>query len=478
MKWTAEQKKAIDTDNRNILVSAAAGSGKTTVLIERIGRLIIEEEVDVDRFLITTFTNAAAAEMKERLEKEITERIDKDDDKKQFLRKQLTLLPDAHIETFHSFSIGIIRDYFFLTDLQPGFSIGDETRINLMKQEVIDSIFEDRFENDGERFKAFLRSYSNERNDYRLKETILDIYKEMLSLPDYMEWAEEKVGKLDEESPVAALGIDRFIRTDAAIRLREASVLYSRAADILNKPETESIYLKARQDAEEIKTLASELGDKDGRVLSLENIKDMIDGIKLNSMRAYGDEKVPFDMVKEEVSAIRKQGKSLIDKVKKSYLAQPADLADETIRSLYPDTRYFLGIIWDLDRALKERKLEENIIDFDDAMHYAIEILKDEKAAEDYKNRFKYIFIDEYQDSNYLQETIVRRIASDNNLFMVGDIKQSIYKFRLAEPEIFRDKYREKLFQGQIQGKHISRFLPSRTNRRKTKTPFLRFKDK
>ena len=441
MDWTFEQKQAIDTEGVNILVSAAAGSGKTTVLINRISRLIIENEVDVDRFLITTFTNAAAAEMKGRLEEAILKELEECDGKKEFLQRQISLLPDASIETFHSFSIGMIRDYFFLTDLQPGFTIGDETRVNLMKKDVIDGIFEDRFANDTERFKAFLKKYSRERSDGNLKESILGVYREMLSIPDYIRWAEESVEKLNSPSPVSALGIDSFVREETAKKLKEAYAYYSRAAEILNAPETESLYLKARQDAGSLLTMAGSIAGGE-QPKSIDEIKAAIESIKMNQMRASGkEEKAAYEEVKERVKSARDQGKRVIDGIKKKYLAVPSEVADETIGSLYEDTEYFLGIIKQLDETLKERKKDENIIDFDDAMHYAIKILEDDRAAEDYRNRFKYIFIDEYQDSNYLQEKIVERIAGTNNLFMVGDIKQSIYKFRLAEPEIFRDKY-------------------------------------
>ena len=439
-KWTPEQKEAVETDGANILVSAAAGSGKTSVLVERISRLIIDEEVDVDRFLITTFTNSAAAEMKERLEKRISKDLNSaTGDKRAFLQKQIRLLPDAHIETFHSFAISIIRDYFFLTDIQPGFAIGDATRVNMMVRESLDELFERRFAEDTDRFKGFLRKYSSERNDFKIKEDIRTVYKEMLSIPDYMDWAKRSIRCLWENSPMEALGIGEIIITKADTELEEAVCDFGQAEDLLRSVGARNLCQKTAEDRGNIETIHMMLRNGKGMDLAGEALR----ALKFNSMRTNkDDDKEGYARVKEEANAARDRGKARVKALKEKFFGSDLDRDDDIMKSLAEDTEYFLGLIEELDSILGAGKRAENIIDFDDAMHYAIKILDDEKAAEDYKNRFRYIFIDEYQDSNYLQERIVERIAGKGNLFMVGDVKQSIYKFRLAEPEIFRDKYR------------------------------------
>ena len=192
MNWTEAQLQTIETRNKNILVSAAAGSGKTAVLIERIKQLMIKDKVDVDRFLITTFTNAAAAEMRERLEKALNMEMEKEDADKAFLRKQLMLMPSANISTFHTFALEVMRKFFYLTDLEPGFRIGDDTEVNIMKRESVEELFDKRFEEDYDDFTAFLEKYSSERSERRLMENIVSLYDQMRSIPDYFRWADER----------------------------------------------------------------------------------------------------------------------------------------------------------------------------------------------------------------------------------------------------------------------------------------------
>lgn len=465
MRWTSAQEKTITTRDKNILVSAAAGSGKTTVLIERIKQLVLEDYVDIDRFLITTFTNAAAAEMKEKMEKAIHGELDQmrasgsakaggsaeEQERYAFLQKQLQLLPTASISTFHTFSLGIMRDFFYLTDLQPGFIIGDETRLQIMQRDSVDEVFERRFEEDTEAFKAFLRKYSGDRSDERLKDQVLDIYKKIRSIPRYLDWAKEQTEALKSEDPVRALGIDRFLMEESYNGLGDAIRWFDAAARILHEEETEGIYLKARQDVEKLEqirqlaedALAEGREEEDLADDALEALAEALKGFKANTMRASGAEKDAYAAVKEDVSWLRDRGKKCIDDLKKKYFSQSLEEAGEVLRGVADDTAYFIGLVEETEQVYRRRKGDQNLVDFDDCMHYAIEILEDENAAADYRERFKYIFIDEYQDSNMLQEEIIGRIARDNNLFMVGDVKQSIYKFRLAEPEIFRDRYEE-----------------------------------
>ena len=194
MQWTEAQAHTIESRGKNILVSAAAGSGKTAVLIERIKQLILRDKIDVDRFLITTFTNAASQEMRERLEQAIRKEMEHPDADRAFLKRQLDLMYKANIGTFHNFALEVMHRYFYLTELEPGFVIGDEIQVSILKKESMDALFEARFEEDFDRFKAFLRKYSGDRNENRLKDSMRSLYDELRSVPDYFEWAKKSTG--------------------------------------------------------------------------------------------------------------------------------------------------------------------------------------------------------------------------------------------------------------------------------------------
>lgn len=434
--WTEDQKKTIELRDKNILVSAAAGSGKTTVLIERIKKLIIDEQVDVDRFLITTFTNAAASEMKQRLEKairaELAENTGLSEKDRAFLLRQLQLLPAAAIGTFHSFALDIIKQYFYLTNLEPGFSVQDETQGLIMQNDVIDAVFEERYAGGSEEFFGFLTRHSSDRNDYSIKQTVVNTFKALRSIPHYMDWAKRQTGLMGSENPGEALGLYSFIAAESVKVLPEALRYFEEAAELLDAAGTPKLYAKAAEDTEKIREAMVAGLDYNG-------MREFL-GRKYNTMSAGKDEKEAYASVKDEVASLRNDGKKVLKNLKEKYYQRTAAEYDEEIRCVADDTAYLVGLIEEFEEAYRAAKAEINVIDFDDAMHYVIDILENEKAAAEQRARFKYIFVDEYQDSNMLQEEIVKKIARDDNRFMVGDVKQSIYKFRLAEPELFLAK--------------------------------------
>ena len=180
MNWTDEQRQTIETTGRSILVSAAAGSGKTTVLVERIKKLMIDEGTDIDRFLITTFTNAAAAEMRERLEKALRDELKKPDADRTMLTRQLSKLPSASIGTFHSFAFDIVRQYFYLIDVEPGFGVADDVQIEIMKREAVDNVFARRYEENTEEFRSFVLKYGGSRNDSALRDDVIPFFNQAL----------------------------------------------------------------------------------------------------------------------------------------------------------------------------------------------------------------------------------------------------------------------------------------------------------
>ena len=448
MQWTEAQAHTIESRGKNILVSAAAGSGKTAVLIERIKQLILQDKVDVDRFLITTFTNAASQEMRERLEQAIRKEMDQPDADRAFLKRQLDLMYKANIGTFHNFALEVMHRYFYLTELEPGFVIGDEIQVSILKKESVDALFETRFEEDFDRFKAFLRKYSGDRNENRLKDNMISLYDELRSVPDYFKWARESAEWLRSDNVLSMTGIAMFLIQAFYDGLGKARRYFVEAADLLADNSVWSLAEKAREDVdrldslEEIMSLEPEPGVSRWDELDLLfRAGELMGDLKFNTMRAAKDEKDDYEAVKETVSVLRKKGKKEIDDLKKKYFSRSRTEAETELKSLFGDTAYLVELLEEFEQIFREKKKEKNMVDFDDVMHYASKILDDPMAAEEYQEKFMYIFIDEFQDSNMLQEIIAGKICRENNLFMVGDVKQSIYKFRLAEPEIFRSKY-------------------------------------
>lgn len=448
MQWTEAQDYTIGSRGKNILVSAAAGSGKTAVLIERIKQLILQDKVDVDRFLITTFTNAASQEMRERLEQAIRKEMDQPDADRAFLKRQLDLMYRANIGTFHNFALEVMHRYFYLTELEPGFVIGDEIQVSILKKESEDALFETRFEEDFDRFKAFLRKYSGDRNENRLKDNMISLYDELRSVPDYFKWARESAEWLRSDNVLSMTGIAMFLIQAFYDGLGKARRYFVEAADLLADNSVWSLAEKAREDVdrldslEEIMSLEPEPGVSRWDELDLLfRAGELMGDLKFNTMRAAKDEKDDYEAVKETVSVLRKKGKKEIDDLKKKYFSRSRTEAETELKSLSGDTAYLVELLEEFEQIFREKKKEKNMVDFDDVMHYASKILDDPMAAEEYREKFTYIFIDEFQDSNMLQEIIAGKICRENNLFMVGDVKQSIYKFRLAEPEIFRSKY-------------------------------------
>ncbi|MGN0701996.1 MAG: UvrD-helicase domain-containing protein [Lentihominibacter sp.] len=442
MNWTREQKEAIETTGKNILVSAAAGSGKTTVLVERIINLVLHEGADIDRFLITTFTKAAASEMKQRLETAIRIEMKKPGADRKHLADQLRKLPMASIGTFHSFASDVIRQYFYLTDLEPGFGIGDEVQMSILKNRALDEVFNRRYEEDTPEFREFILKYSGAKGDGGFKENILDTYRNLVSIPDYMEWAREKAEILNSESPMIRLKAFGFLAEEVKKELLRAAEYYRQAAETLDPERMPDNYRIAMENADSIDSLWRAAcdrltGDEEAIKNALSELAGLIASIKLRS-QAFKKEGVE-DEDKEAFEVKRKKGKAGVDRAKE-LLTTDFGLADREMKEVYTDTLYYIGLIEEFVEVFKGMKTREKVVDFDDIMHLALDILNTGSAADELREKFDYIFIDEYQDSNYLQEVIIGRIARDDNLFMVGDVKQCIYKFRLAEPELFVEK--------------------------------------
>ena len=445
MNWTKEQARAIELRNKNILVAAAAGSGKTAVLVERIKKLILEGECSIDRMLIVTFTNAAAAEMKEKIEKAIEKEAEENPSEVRLLKQQLDKMPLASISTFHAFALEVIRRFFYLIDVEPNFKICDNIQQELLKEQALDELLKMYFDEESPEFFAFLNKYSGERSEERFRQSVRKTFEVIQSLPEPFPWLRNAVTELNSDFTTFRTGkIYRFVMRDACDRIEGAMGHLQEFSERAQRSMHEGVaeitasYINLGSDLLE----AAQGGDFDTVRAKLEAVK-MPSLLKKYFKPDDTHTQEELEEIKEALDAARLPLKDAVASLKKDYFYDSIENLHEEIRQTYGDAEFFLRTVEDYREIFARLKRERGVVDFSDIEHYAYEILGDEEAASYYREKFSYIFIDEYQDSNLLQEALVARIKRENNLFMVGDVKQSIYKFRLAEPEIFQTRYRD-----------------------------------
>ncbi|MDR2295356.1 MAG: UvrD-helicase domain-containing protein [Clostridiales Family XIII bacterium] len=464
MDWNEEQQTAIKSDKKRILVSAAAGSGKTAVLVARIGRLVLQEGVPLSAMLIVTFTNAAAAEMRQKIVRFLTDALARRDDP--FLRRQLSEIYGAQISTFHAFALAVIREYHFKIGLAPDLRICDEARRIILRNEAAEELFARRFTEDYEAFTDFLRHYAGEKNEESLREDMLfSVYDAIRVRPDSFDWLRERVAFLAKPArDMLADGVAEAIATDVARALAKALALCREARPLLERAGALAYLPLCDADADGLCALLAAAKDLQGAFRAIPRTAEGPDGAASAArtddlqalLFAIADFKFARFFVsnkaeKEKYRAVEAAVTRLRDGAKRALRADAAErycvrpLSDYVaeINDTAPYAAYLFGLITDFHAIFTRKKSEHGLMDFADAEHYALAILEDAEVAEAYRKRFSHIFIDEYQDSNFMQETLISRINEGNSLFMVGDVKQSIYKFRLAEPELFMRKYEE-----------------------------------
>lgn len=435
MSWTEEQLQAINKRGANILVSAAAGSGKTSVLVERIITKVIEDKVDVDKILVVTFTSAAASEMKQRLLKALYKKIDEKPDDA-YLQRQISLLNRANISTIHSFCLNMIKNNFYLLEMPANFRIGDTAEIEILKQEVIESIFEEKYENNDKEFLDLIRKYTTYSDDQNLKDLIIKIYEYSRCTPNPKKWIRESAEDFNFEEKIKNEDYSNKW-TDILYQDLKETIIDSIEQLKKNKLKVEGI-----QALEKVYDIYEE------DIQSLEKIDTttwdtMITGIKnktwtryVGNIKASEGEKA----IKSELGEIRKNIKSKLTNIE--FLSQKDAVLE--LNQMYPTLKYLANIIEEFDSRYTEAKHEKNIIDYSDLEHLSLKLLVDEnneKTEIANKYQFDEVLIDEYQDINEVQEKILTSVSNGKNTFMVGDVKQSIYRFRQSRPNIFIDKY-------------------------------------
>ena len=449
VSWTKEQKQAIEEKGTNLLVAAAAGSGKTAVLVERIIHKIIDEKMDIDKMLVVTFTNAAASEMRERILDAIYKKIEENSEDIH-MQRQITLLNKASICTIHSFCLDVIRNYFYEINIPANFQIGSSAEMELLKQETLEELLEEKYIKKDENFLKLIDTYASYRGDENLKDLILKIDNQIQSSPFPKDWLEEKVemfnlkDKLEQDFSQTIWG--KILLKELKEELTEAILKLEKIEANLRKYiELEKYANVILSDINEIEKIINAINRKDENAWN-----EIYEAAKIKDFAKWPiDKKITIDYKNEAKDARNKIRKAVNSSLEKIMVYSSKD-ANETINDMYPILKSLKDIILEFEEKFKENKLKKNRIDFHDIEHYALEILIKEddgkyvpsNIAKEIQEKFEEIAIDEYQDSNLVQEYILNSVSRGNNIFMVGDIKQSIYRFRQARPELFLEKYR------------------------------------
>lgn len=446
--WTKAQQTVIDIRDKNILVSAAAGSGKTAVLVERIIKKVTDDDnpIDIDKLLVVTFTSAAASEMRERILNAIEKKAEEYPDN-EHLQKQITYIHNASISTLHSFCMNLIRENFTYLDIDPSFKIGDEGEIKLIKSDVIKEVLEKYYQEKSEIFIEFIERYSTSRSDVNVEEIILKLYEFSMSYPEPEKWLDSCIKSYEVSNIEDIQNSDWFkiIETDIELQLLEACKKLHKCQVIINEADGPYMYEDAiKSDLSFVEMMVS---------YNYEEQSEAMASYEYVALGKKSDSEVS-DIKKNQVKNIRNDVKKIIAALKKNYFGTTLEEQLECMESCLNTVKVMVELTKGFTELYKDKKEERNIIDFNDLEHYALKILVEfdengypmpTRAADEIAGQYEEIMVDEYQDSNYVQETIVNAISSQRfghpNKFMVGDVKQSIYKFRLAKPELFIDKY-------------------------------------
>ncbi|WP_282138124.1 helicase-exonuclease AddAB subunit AddA [Rossellomorea aquimaris] len=449
--WTDDQWKAIWAKGQDILVAAAAGSGKTAVLVERIIQKILSEEdrMDVDELLVVTFTNASAAEMRHRIGQALEKAID-EDPHSHHLRKQLSLLNRASISTLHSFCLEVIRKYYYLIDIDPGFRIADETEGDLLRDEVLDELFEEEYGKEHNHdFFTLVDTFTNDRSDGALQDMIRKLYDFSRSHPNPDEWLRglEEMYDIQEGVEIDHLSFIQPLLTDIRLQLHGAKSLFQRALDLTRVPggpgPRAENYLS---DIEIVESLEESLH------ISWNALYETIQTLPFTKLKGCRGDDYNKDIV-DEAKKLRDQGKKTLEKLQEDFFSRRPESFLEDMKKMRVVIHTLAEVVVEFGKRFRQVKEEKGLVDFADLEHFCLDILRDSasdallpsEAAKQFKKKFKEVLVDEYQDTNMVQESILLLITEEReevgNRFMVGDVKQSIYRFRLAEPNLFLGKY-------------------------------------
>lgn len=434
--WTEEQKAVIAHREGNLLVSAAAGSGKTAVLVEHVLSLILEENASLSSLVLMTFTEAAAEEMKERIKKRLEEHLQKGYDKR--ILREIALLPTANISTIHAFCKRLIEENYAGLSIDAHFRIGDTGEMALLQSDILEELLEEEYERKEESFLAFVDQFSMGKKDKGIEELILKLYMLASAMPFPKAYLQ---GLLEEDAHSRREKWERDLYEDMKSRLENLSLLYEDALDLCREPngpiEYEERILEER--------------DQCLALANAENLEDLVRGLEsLN----FGRLKSTKSEGKELVKSLRERGKKTLKAWQENYRLLPKELEEEVEEKGQKRILELVRLcLLFLERYQKEKE-ERAVLDFSDLEHFALKLLYQDghysALADELAKSYREILVDEYQDSNLVQEYIVRALSQERfgkpNVFQVGDVKQSIYRFRMARPELFLEKYHDESY--------------------------------
>lgn len=432
--WTEEQKAVIAHREGNLLVSAAAGSGKTAVLVEHVLSLILEENASLSSLVLMTFTEAAAEEMKERIKKRLEEHLQKGYDKR--ILREIALLPTANISTIHAFCKRLIEENYAGLSIDAHFRIGDTGEMSLLQSDILEELLEEEYEKKEESFLAFVDQFSMGKKDKGIEELILKLYNLASAMPFPKAYLE---GLLEEDAHSRREKWEKDLYEDMKSRLENLSLLYEDALDLCREPngpiEYEERILEER--------------DQCLALAHADNLEDLVRGLESLS---FGRLKSTKSEGKEPVKSLRERGKKTLKAWQENYRLLPKELEEEVEEKGQKRILELVRLcLLFLERYQKEKE-ERAVLDFSDLEHFALKLLYQDDGhysalADELAKSYREILVDEYQDSNLVQEYIVRALSQERfgkpNVFQVGDVKQSIYRFRMARPELFLEKYHD-----------------------------------
>lgn len=454
VNWTPEQKEAIYSDGSNILVSAAAGSGKTAVLVERIIQKLLKQEnpIDIDSLLVVTFTNAAAQEMRTRVGSALEEALTENPES-MHLKKQLSLLQRASISTLHSFCMDTIRQYAYMIDLDPSFRIANDVEADQIKQDVIEDLFEEWYGSEGddqERFFAVVDRFSSDRNDVDVEDLILKLYDFAIQNPWPEEWLDDLADAyyIEDEWQEGDLTWLSLIKQEVGNQLRAYETELLLAERIVNESDGPYQYAEAIESDKQM--LKEALKNQD----VWNDLQEVFNASKF--ARLSGKQTECNKDKQDKVKALRNSYKKRWEDMKKDWFTRDLASHVQDMQELAPIIKQLTLLVKQFRERFTVQKKEQAIVDFSDLEHYCLELLLDDHStpdhhipssvAENLQKQYSELLVDEYQDTNLVQETILTMLsdqAGAGNMFMVGDVKQSIYRFRHAEPKLFIDKYNQ-----------------------------------
>ena len=476
MDYTKDQQKAIDVRGKNILVAAAAGSGKTRVLVERIIKQLMERELSIDELLVVTFTSAAAAEMRERIEGALQKRllVEENAALTAWLERQTVLLTGADISTFHSFCQQVIRKNIEAVEVDPQFRLAGEQEMVLLKRDVLEDLLEKRYERPEraedipawEAFLSFVDDYGNDRGDDVIYEAVLKLYAFSQSQPYPKVWLRRQQEVYETaESLFTTPWFQRILAAtvqavDACIRQYDKlTLLVGDAAPVELQEEWKPYVEVVQADIDQLEAVRGALRvcEKNPGPGCFDAVIDAAATVSWGRLakKEFKPLKADYPEVRDKFDEARDKVKKGFGKIKEKYLLEREQELSNSIKRSGKAVKQYVQLVLDFMDELQASKKERNILDFNDLEHFALEILcgdaerimqdKPEyvptEAAISLREQYKAIMVDEYQDTNGVQEAILSLIARENNCFTVGDVKQSIYRFRLADPYLFQAKY-------------------------------------